>query len=60
MLSQIVSSPGYPADPGRILTCDGSAFVKYFDLIFYAFRNFFLKRYPINISFTLEFKLRVP
>src|SRR5215208_3404227 len=34
ILSEIVSSPGYSTDPGRILTYHRNSFVKHFDRVF--------------------------
>src|SRR4029079_4427485 len=59
ILSEVISTPGNAAIPGRSSTYNRYAFVKYFNLIFHIFWNIFLKRYPIDISLTLKFQLRV-
>ena len=43
MLSEVISAPGYPADPRGIPTYNRDAFVKYLDLIFDAFWNILFK-----------------
>src|SRR6266516_1147493 len=58
-LSKIISSPGYPANPRWIPTDNRNAFVKYFDLVLYSFWNLLFKHYPVDISFSVIFELRV-
>jgi hypothetical protein len=59
MLSEIVSSPGYATNPRRVLTYYWYAFVKYFNFVFDSFGELLVKYYPVDVSFTLEFQLRV-
>ncbi len=58
VISKIVSSPGYAANPRRVFTHNRNAFVKDFDLVLNSFWKIFFKRYPVNISFAFEFELR--
>src|SRR5688572_13100444 len=57
MLSQVISAPGYPANPGWIPADHRNAFVKYFDLVFDAFGDLLFKHYPVDISFSFKFEL---
>src|SRR5687768_5205133 len=56
MLSKVISSPGYPANPGWIPAHHRNTFVKYFDLVFDAFGDLLFKHDPVDISFSFKFE----
>ena len=58
-VSQVISAPGYPTNPRRIPTYNRNSFVKYFDLVLCSFWNILFKHYPVDISFSFKFELRV-
>jgi hypothetical protein len=53
---EIIAAPTNAANPRRIRSHRGNAFVGYVDLIFNAFRNLLLKSYPIDVPFPFKFE----
>src|SRR6185369_1705433 len=59
VVSKIVTSPRYPANPWWILTDDRNSFVSDFDFVFDSFSEFLFEHYPVDIAFAFEFELLV-
>src|SRR6185369_14089491 len=59
ILAEIVSAPRDAANPRRILCYGRDSFVEHFDIILDSLRQLLFKRHPIDVSFALEFELRL-